>query len=126
MSYSFSSLLSSYSKHLELYFSSVCELEEDLNDFANGFHTLLVCALEDYAESMSDRSSKIGGLSGRQVSHMIPQLITAEKEAIAEVDLRDQVRKYFYPSYFARISGGSRQVLSSEVTAAIAAACPCE
>lgn len=124
MNYSFSNLLSQYSKHLERYFSSISETEEDLDYLANDFHELLVSALADYGDSMTDNSSKVSGFSGNQVSRMIYPLIAAEKEASAEADLCATIRKHFHPSWFDKNSDSCNRDYPSEVADAIAKTCP--
>ena len=124
MYYSFPHLMSAYAKYLERYFSSVTECEEDLRDFAQSFHLVLIAALSDYGDVMSDSSSSIGDLSGKQVAQIVPQLIRAEKEVAAEVELQRSVRRYHYPSYFEKLSGSSHMTLPREVADAIAQTCP--
>ena len=116
--------MSAYAKYLERYFSSVTEYEEDLRCFANSFHEVLIAALSDYGDVMCDSSFSTGDLSGKQVAQIVPQLIRAEKEAVAEVELQRSIRRYYYPSYFEKLSGNSHMTLSREVADAIAQTCP--
>jgi hypothetical protein len=116
--------MSAYAKYLERYFSSVTEYEEDLRDFANSFHEVLIAALSQYGDAMSDSSLSTGDLSGKQVARIVPQLIRAEKEAAAEVELQRSVRRYHYPSYFEKLPGSYQMTLSREIADAIAQACP--
>lgn len=113
-----------YAQRLERYFCSVTECEDDLNDYANSFHEVLIAALSCYADAMSDSSFSVGELSGKQVSHMVTQLINAEAEVEAELELQRSVRRYYFPPYFEQLSGSSHNSLSSEVVDALANTCP--
>lgn len=126
MSYSFSHLFSTYARRLERYFSSVTALDYDLDDFANSFHEVLIAALTDYGDTMSDSSFSVGELSGKQVSHMVTQLIKAETEAAAEQELQERVRRHFFPAFGNVLSLDDCQDLPKEVLDAIKGSCPPE
>ena len=124
MNYSFPHLLSGYAKHLERYFSSVSEQEEDLGDYATSFHEVLIAALTEYGDIMRDSSFTVGDLSGNQVCSMVSQLVSAEKEVAAEADLRYKIRRHFFPGYLELLSPNIPSPPVGEVAAAIKSTCP--
>jgi len=124
MNYSFPLLLTGYAKHLERYFSSVSEQEEDLGDCATSFHEVLIAALTEYGDIMRDSSFTVGDLSGNQICSMVSQLVVAEKEVAAEADLRHKIRRHFFPGYWELLSPNIPSPPVGEVASAIKSTCP--